>query len=57
MGAQGACTIILAYIVYICDDVYDVPEPVEVPDQLLAFGQDEGLTILFLLYYTKRLNW
>ncbi|KAM4619132.1 putative nuclease HARBI1 [Polymixia lowei] len=51
---QGACNIILACIVLhniatrrnvpLCDDVYDVPEPVEEPDQPLAFCQDEGLT-------------
>ncbi|XP_042607187.1 putative nuclease HARBI1 [Cyprinus carpio] len=51
---QGACNIILACIVLhniatrrnvpLCDDVYDVPEPVEEPDQPLAFCQNEGLT-------------
>ena len=51
---QGACNIILACIVLhniattcnvpLCDDVYDAPEPVEEPDQPLAFCQNEGLT-------------
>uniref|UniRef100_A0A8D0AD42 DDE Tnp4 domain-containing protein n=1 Tax=Sander lucioperca TaxID=283035 RepID=A0A8D0AD42_SANLU len=51
---QGACNIILACIVLhniatrrnvpLCDDVYDAPEPVEEPDEPLAFCQNEGLT-------------
>lgn len=51
---QGACNIILACIVLhniatrhnvpLRDDVYDAPEPVEEPDQPLAFCQNEGLT-------------
>ncbi|XP_070844131.1 putative nuclease HARBI1 [Chaetodon trifascialis] len=54
MEPQGACNIILACIVLhniatrrnipLCDDVYDVPEPVDEPDQPLVFCQDEGLT-------------
>ena len=53
MEPQGACNIILACIVLhniatrrnvpLCD-VYDVPEPVEEPDQPLVFCQDVGLT-------------
>lgn len=51
---QGACNIILVWIVLhniatsgnvsLCDDVYDVPDPVEEPDQPLVFCQDEELT-------------
>ncbi|KAK2864907.1 hypothetical protein Q7C36_004061 [Tachysurus vachellii] len=51
---QGACNIILACIVLhniatrckvpLCDDVNDAPEPVEEPDQCLAFCPNEGLT-------------
>ena len=51
---QEACNIILACIVLhniatrhnvpLRNDVYDAPEPVEEPDQPLAFCQNEGLT-------------
>ena len=51
---QGACNIILVCIILhniatrrhvpLCDDVNDAPEPVEEPDQPLAFSQIEGLT-------------
>ena len=51
---QGACNIKLAFIVLhniatrhnvpLCDELIDAPEPVEEPDQPLAFCQNEGLT-------------
>uniref|UniRef100_A0A8C4HJK6 Putative nuclease HARBI1 n=1 Tax=Dicentrarchus labrax TaxID=13489 RepID=A0A8C4HJK6_DICLA len=51
---QGASNIIVACTVLhniptrcnvpLCDDVYEAPEPVEEPDQPLAFCQNEGLT-------------